>query len=41
MPSHGPSFLGSIAANPADGRLWAAGYLETTDRVKTLIEAHP
>ena len=38
--SAGPSFFGSIAENPANGRLWAAGYVETTDHFNTLLKAH-
>jgi hypothetical protein len=37
--SAGPSFFGSIAENPANGRLWAAGYVETTDHFNTLLKA--
>ena len=38
--SIGPSFLGSLAANPANGQLWAAGYRSTTDHINTLLIAH-
>lgn len=34
-------FLGSLALNPANGRLWAAGYTDTNTHVNTLLEAHP
>ena len=33
-------FLGSLAMNPANGRLWAAGYTDTNDHIDTLLEAH-
>ena len=33
-------FLGSLAMNPADGQLWAAGYTDTNTHVNTLLEAH-
>jgi hypothetical protein len=33
-------FLGSLAMNPANGHLWAAGYTETNDHINTLLEAH-
>jgi len=38
--SAGPIFFGSIAENPANGRLWAAGYVEAKDHVNALIKAH-
>jgi hypothetical protein len=38
--SIGPSFLGSLAMNPTNGQLWAAGYRSTNDHVNTLLVAH-
>jgi hypothetical protein len=33
-------FFSSLAMNPANGRLWAAGYTDANDHVNTLLEAH-
>jgi hypothetical protein len=33
-------FLGSLAVNPSNGRLWAAGYTDTKTHINTLLEAH-
>jgi len=36
----GPSVFFSIAENPANGRLWAAGYVNAPDHVNALVRAH-
>ncbi len=38
--SAGPSIFFSIAENPANGRLWAVGYINATDHVNALVKAH-
>jgi hypothetical protein len=38
--SAGPSFFGSVTENPANGRPWAGAYINATDGVNTLVEAH-